>query len=224
MTIAGFSCLVRRSGTPTAIATEACSLVTGSQYQITASARRVVDPEALWHLKDGTTTLAYSAISAVDFLSGKFTLVAPPSGALTFSGTYLPISGASEVFAEAKSFTINESNDLLDTSVFAGTTSVHASVRRKVVGIKDVSVSVESVASAPDLEVLTTTQNLGTTALVEVFFGSTAVPRFRGLCKIESIERNGSVDGLIETSVSFSIAQQRHDESGFVAGYTYTTG
>lgn len=221
MAIQGYSCLLRRSGASTAVTDEAVSQVTGTTYRITAEARRCIDPDVTWVLEDDNVAIAYSAIVSVDYAHGVFVLAAPPGGAVTFTGSYLPLTTSAEVIVDARSFGLNESTDLLDTTVMAGTTSLHAAVRRRVTGLKDAELTVESIAAPSAHSALYTLMQSGDPVVTEVFFGTDAAPRFRGFCKLDGIEVSGDVGDLIVANLSFKIAAIRNAASGFVASYSY---
>jgi hypothetical protein len=221
MARAGYLALVRKGGFPTAITGEACELVSGSvNFRITSAARRVIDPNTAWHLKVGAATLAYTGIVDVNFVSGEIQLAAHTNGsALTFSGNYIPITTSSDLVLEARDFQLSDSTNLLDSTVFTGTTD---RTRKRTAGLDDVDFTVETIASRRDLASLSTMKFNGDSVVVEVYFGNASDPRFRGFCRIESIETSGNVDDLLSTSVGFKIAAVRHGESGQVATYDFT--
>lgn len=225
MAVAGYSCLVRKSGVSTAITTEPMSIMssTSVKFRITDSARRVIDPNTAWHIKNGTTTMAYSDIAALDYMFSEFTLNAPVADgsvtSLSFSGSYLPITTSSDTILETKSFSLSENNDLLGTDVFTGTTQL--GIRRRMTGLQDVSLEVNSIARDADLVSLASVQQAGVHVVAEVFFGEPTHPRFRGICLIENIDRETAVEGLVETTIGFKIASVRNEPSGLVAGYAH---
>lgn len=225
--MAGYGCLVRKSGVSTAITTEPCSIFAASsvRFQITDSTKRVIDPNTVWHVKDGTTTVAYSTISAVDFVMGQITFAAPLASntalSVSFSGSYLPITTSSDVLLETKTFKLAQSRDLLDTTVFAGTTGGNANIRKRIGALEDVSLSVHSVAQPQDLATLSTIQFNGNPVVVEVFFGDVTANRFRGFCQIADIDRAAEMSGLVETDVAFKIASIVDVSGGLIASYAH---
>lgn len=224
---AGFGCLVRKSGVSTAITTEVCSIFAASstKFQITDSTHRVIDPQVNFHFKDGTTTLAYSTISSLDYVNGQVVFASPLASntalSLSFSGSYLPITTSSDVILETKSFKLSQSRDLLDTTVFAGTTGGAANIHKRLAALEDVSLSVHSIAQPSELGTLASTQFAGAPVVVEVFFGDVTANRFRGFCQIESIERSEEVAGMLETDINFKIAAILNENAGLVAGYAH---
>ena len=216
--IAGYTCLVRRSGTSTTVSGEACTNTTGNTFRITAAAKRVIDPNMPLNFQDGGATVSFSLISSLDFLNGVVTFATPRGGAITFNGNFLPITTSSEVFLESKSYKLGLKKDLLGTDVFSGTTSLIA--RRRIAGLEDVQLDVESLAQPADLLVLDTAKDNGTVLVTEVYFGADTTPRFRGFCLVENVDRSATVDGLVMTNVTFKIASQTNTTTGLTAGYT----
>jgi hypothetical protein len=222
MARAGYLALIRKSGLSTAIANEPTTIASGSSvlFQITDKSRRVIDPNQPWHVKVNTTTQAYSALADVNFVSGEITFAAPASAnSVTFSGNYLPITTASDLILEARSFDLSDSVDLLDTTVFTGTTN---RTRKRIAGLNDVDFSVETIASRTDLSSLYSAKFGGDSIVVEVYFGDASDPRFRGFCRIENIEVSGGVEDLLSHNIGFKIAAVRHGDSGQVATYDFT--
>lgn len=215
----GYSLLVRKGGFPVATTAEATTNTTGDTYQITSTARRVLNPAAGWHVQDGASTVAYSGISSVDFLSGEITLAAPPGGAVTFYGQYIPITTATDTLFECRDFTLTDEADLLDTTIFTGTTD---RTRRRIQGLNDVTLSAETLMGKDQMAYLSTVKFRGDNVVTEVYFGDASLPRFRGFCKVESIETSGNVEDLLSTSIVFKMATVHDTVANQVASYTYT--
>jgi hypothetical protein len=194
---------------------EACNITTGSvAFQITSSARRCIDPQSTLVLLDGGATIAWADVTSVDFQFGEIVLDAPSSGALTVTGNFLPLTTASELITEGKEFTLSLSKDLLDSTVFSPT----AQFRKRKVGLGDMEATVTMFLNDTDLDTLGTYKDAGSLLCLDVYTGAT--PYFRGFCRIGNIERSGSVDGLLEATVSFSLSAEKNEASGFFAGYS----
>ena len=197
---------------------------TGSvQFRITDAAKRVIDPTVNFHFKDGTTTVAYTSISSLDYLNGEVVFTAPLAAAasLSFSGNYLPITTSSDTLLEATSFKISQSRDLLDRTVFAGTTGGNGPFRGRLAGLQDFSLDVTSIALPADLATLASVQFAGNPVVVEVFFADVANVRFRGFCVISDISRDDSVDGKLVTNLSFKASAILNETANQVAGFTF---
>jgi hypothetical protein len=209
MAEAGYNVALRRGGAPVSTTSLAFSNIAGDVYQVTTEAFRCLDPRSPWHLKDSAGTVDFADISAIDFLFGEIT-VSGISGALTYYGDYIPLTTASEVMQEVKSYSISESSDLNDTTVFSG-----SRYRKRIYGLADASITLDGFLSLADEDRLTALQASGAAVVVEV--RSAATPRFRAWAKVESVEKTGSVEGVLERSVTFQLDAQRDDATGFFA-------
>lgn len=225
MAYAGYSVLLRKSGTTAAVTTEPVSIVANgasTTFRITAAAKRVIDPQVDFHFKNGTATIAYSTIVAIDFLNGEVTFSgAQAAGSVTslsFSGSYLPITTSSDVILNSRNYKLSTSVDLLDTTVFTGSTVQFTHSR--IPALKDFSLSVESISTASELSTLIDAQVNGTPMVTEVFYGDAAVARFRGFCLVESIDFDEAVDGLQTVGLNFKAAAISNDTAGQAAGFT----
>lgn len=195
---------------------EAMTLVSGSsvKFQITDSTRRCIDPEAVFNVQASGSTVAFTAIASMNFEFGEITFSAPiASNSPTLNGKFLPL-GASQVIAEVKSFSLSESSDLLDKTVFTSTSRF----RKRMYGLADATASLDILINTSDVPSLATLQANGNLLCLEILDAST--PRFRGFGRIASFERSASVDGLCEGSVEWQLAATREETSGFIAGYT----
>lgn len=218
MSKAGYTCLIRRSGNSTAALTEPLAVVTSTSnltFQISAAAKRALDPLVNFHFKEGTTTIAFSEIASMNWEFGEVTFTAShTTSSVSFSGSFYPLSTTAEVVTEAKSFTLSESSDLLDKTVF---TSTSRFVKR-IYGLADATVSVDILVNVTDAPKLATIQSQGAMMMLEINSGFSAL--FRGYGKIESLERSGGVEGLVEFTLNWSLAAERHAETSLIAGYS----
>lgn len=214
MAVAGYRCAIRRGGVPTSTVSEPFTLVTTNVYQITSVAKRAIDPTQPWHITNAGATVSYASIGAFDFLFGEVTIPGV-TAAIRFTGTFIPLTTASEFLSEVKSHSLSESSDLLDTTVYSGGTN---RTRKRINGLADASISLDMNLNVVDMGSLSSLHKAGATVLLEINTG--ASPVFRGFGKIESIDRSGSVDGLVEASVSWMLAAERDSRTGFIAGYS----
>lgn len=111
---AGYTAVVKMSGTSTTFTGEATTLVSGTTYQITNTAKRIWNPGVALTVLDGVTPVVPTAI---DYLFGKVTLPAPPGGAVTVAGAYYP----TYELANGREWTANMTHDLIDTTPFKTT-------------------------------------------------------------------------------------------------------
>ena len=101
------------SGTAVAMTAEACSLVSGTTYQVTNAAKRIIDPATAVTVKDAGTPIAAANVT-IDYLFGLFTPGQRPGWRVTVDASYLPTT----TIAEAKSVDLNVAVDLVDSTSF----------------------------------------------------------------------------------------------------------
>lgn len=213
MSTAGYLATVKRQGTSTAFTNEATTELTANTvFQITNTAKQVCDPtvEPTVEVDDGGGyDVADSDTYDWDSLSGTVTFHSAlgASDTVRISGSYLPML---EV-AEAKSYSIQLSCNMLAADVLNSD-----GARRRVGGSFDVSISLSN------LQLLTEDQDPGgdeasfeadltgrLPLLIEIQ-SSPSAPKFRAWVLAESAGTEGDPDSLIETSLSFQGAAQKH--------------
>lgn len=211
---AGYTCLIRRSGVGSATTSEVMQVESGTLYRITNTARRAIDTEVAWHLKDGAACVPWTNVTGLDLAFGRVTLGAPPTGTLTFNGNFLPMTTSAEVITEAKGFTLTESSDVLDKTVFTSTSRT----MKKTYGLQDATVSIDLFVNSTDMPRLATLSANAGLILMEINSGVSSL--FRGYGRIESLERSSTVDGLVEATINVTLNGERHEPTGIVSGYT----
>lgn len=216
MAIAGYKVRLRKSGDSTAVTGEAATSLTATSFQITSSARRCIDPYVAMTWYDGVTPITPTT---VQFEFGIAHFASAPAGSVTFDGAYLPLTTSSEDVPSGTQFSLSLSRDLLDTTVFGS-----AGVRSRMAGLKDAQVSISMISTPAEYSSMWMLYEAGTSLCLEIdpdgATGSQEVLRAFG--KIESMERSASVDGLVETDLSFSVAAN-FGPSGYAPGYSWGT-
>ncbi len=101
------------SGAGTTFTGEACTLTSGTTYQIDDTAKRIWDLTANFTVYDGVTALASTAYKIV-YGTGKVILASAPGGAVTVTGKYLTASQ----LAQCQKWSLNTGPNLQDVSVF----------------------------------------------------------------------------------------------------------
>lgn len=172
MAVASWGSTLKVAGsTGIVITNEACSLVVAGTYQITNTARRILDPATAIVVKDNGVTVA-STFYSLDLLFGKVTFSGySPTGAITITGAYLTVTAVAEV----RSFSIEMKADLADNTTFDS-----GGARSKLPTLRDFMCSFEYLSTpVTDLDAGTAgTQTLqswreaGTAKLVEIKLGS----------------------------------------------------
>lgn len=199
MASAGFLCTLKQTGAAVSMTGEATTNTTGNTYQITNTAKRIIDPDTAVTVYDGVTPIADTSVT-VDYLFGKVTLSSPPGGAVTIDASYLPTFSV----AEPRSFELSFERDLLDSTVMDSSTSV----RSRIAGLKDMNGSIGSLDNLlTDIDSGGGTVKpqsdwaAGTRRVLEVTFPSGEI--FRGFVRFESPKQAARFDGLLESTLSF---------------------
>lgn len=201
MPVHGSATTVKVSGTAVATTGEAVTDLGDDVYQVTNTAKRIIDPDTAVVVYDGVTELD-EADYEVDYLFGKVTLADAPAGVVTADFSYLPMLE----WAEAKGADWTRSRTLLDVTVFHAT---HKH-RKRIAGLKDLKGSIRSLASlvedldsgVEDEQSLQGFHAAGTPKLLEVRPGGTG-DFFRAWILLSSAAESAVNDGLVEASVEF---------------------
>ena len=92
--IAGYQVGLKITGTSTSMTDEAMALVSGKTYQISDSAKEIIDRSTTIVIEDNSVAVASANIESVDYLFGKVTFVSgyTVTGPVTITGAYLPTS------------------------------------------------------------------------------------------------------------------------------------
>lgn len=214
MAQAAFTATLKVSGSSVAMTGEACSLVSGTTYQVTDSTKRCFDTSSPITVYDGGVPIAAGNVT-VDFLFGKVTLSAPPGGAVTVDAAYVPLFS----MAEVRSFEINLSTAMLDDTVCTSTTAV----RSRTAGLSDASGTVTGLdvlttdldSGAGSVKPLTIFQ-AGTYTLLEVDFATGN--SFRAWVVLDLAKVGGSWDALVEGTIDWKAVGRTSVASGAGSG------
>jgi hypothetical protein len=199
MAVAGFRITLRRGATPTAASAAAMTHLGNGIWQIQNTARRVVDPSAVWSLVASGVTVSAASVSnaSTQLLFGQVSTISAASMVMNYS--YVPLD-ATELFAAAKEFTLNEQADLLETNVFTASTDV----TQRQYGLRDYSMNINMLLNTTDMALLATRYFNSTLTFLEINMAQTGSSYlFRGIGLIENIERKGVEEGLVEASISW---------------------
>lgn len=210
MATLGHLAALKLTGIATALASEPCTHVTGSnytQYQITAATKRALDLATAVVVEvdaDGGGAGAYADALATDYTVNPITgivtfAVARPSVATVRikSGKFLPLL----TLAEANSLKLSFSRELLEATTFEDTSGA---VVRKA-GLVSLEGSVGGFDHGfNDLDATAGNQrlfdliDLGTLFLIDATFPGGGFVRF--FSALESLESSADVDGMLEGS------------------------
>lgn len=202
MASAGYSCVVKYTGTAVAMSAEATTLSGGNTVaQITDATKRIIDPATAITVNDDASDL-FDVDVVINYLFGKVTRT--DSGAFTgpvvITGAYLP----TYTFAEAHSFELNFARDLLDSTVFDASSRIVL----RTPGLKDCSGSIGSFDNLQtDLDsggttiVPWTDFQAGTRRVIEITFPSAQI--FRAFVRFSGVTENSSAEDLLQATLEF---------------------
>lgn len=211
MANAAYSTTIKAVGASTAFTAEPTTTVTANTvYQITNTARRILDPDVAITVEvdaDGAGAGAYATAAAssytVDYLFGTITFTADQgaSALVRVSGAYLTLTDV----AEATEFSLNLSRTVQDASYF------HADgYKRKIATLRDCTGSISQLSllnAAHGATSFTALYAAGTPFLLEVHPGATG-DYFRAWVLLESTTEQSTPEGLYTASFNFTAAAQ----------------
>jgi hypothetical protein len=114
------------TGTGTGFTAEACTVVSGTTFQINDTTKRIWDKTAATTVYDGGVAVAESDYE-ICWASGKIILKAAPGGAVTVTGKHLTASQ----FGQAFKWSLNMGPNLADGATFGDTWEVKAKTTLK---------------------------------------------------------------------------------------------
>ena len=187
---------VKKGGTATEMTAEATTLVSGTTYQITATAKRIIDHNTAVVVKDGTTTLEGANITSIDYLQGKVVLAEAPAGAVTIGGKYIPTTD----IAGANSYSLTLNQTLKEDTDFATAASGGTRTRRATTRTVELELGRFYDKSADFQAIL----EAGLPVLVEIGQAGGTLFR-RGWFNLIRDDASGAVQDLESEDLSFSL-------------------
>jgi hypothetical protein len=143
--------------------------------------------------RDGGSVISSTQIDSIDYLFGQVALSTAPGGAVTASGTYVPVAS----LAGCHTYTLNHVGGLLDHTVFET-----SGWRQHLQGLKDVTMTISRWDNLY-LNFFETLQT-GVAVLMETRPGG-GVLSARGWFVGESESHSGDVNSLEETEINLSL-------------------
>jgi len=207
---AGHLATISVTGASTTMTAEATTNTAGFSYQITATARRIVDPAVAIVIKhDGGSV--WGGTFTFDYLNGIVTLSGAPTGNVTIDGAFLP----TRQITQAYELDVSLSRTLPDYSLL-GTTFVG-----RATALSDISGSMScydaGLTEYTDVQLVDLIQT-GVSKVVDIQWNGTNYLRF--FAKFESVEPSASVDGIQTLTASFMADGQRALTTGQEVDYT----
>lgn len=201
MAVAAHTTVIKQTGDSVVMTTEACTSLSSTVYQITNTAKRIIDPDVALTVYDNGSPVADANVT-IDYLFGKVTSTAGAfTGPVTITGAYL----ATWAVAEARGFELNFSAEMLESTVMAAATAN----RSRHMGLKDCSGTVSGLdAFNTDLDsggttvVPFTDWGAGTRRVLEITFPSSGVI-FRAFVRFKEPKVNAAYDGQVEGTLAW---------------------
>jgi len=220
---AAFNAQVKVTGAPVVMTAEAMALIATKTYQVTNTAKRIVDPATAVVIKDNGSAVAAANILSFDFLFGTVVVIPAytPTAPITMDGAYIPTA----TIGEAKSVDISASGSLADVTSFDS-----AGSKRKLLTLIDASGSLTRLAlPLDDLDGVTAgTQSIdgwmkaGTPRVLDVLW--TTGSRWRLWILFKDYKVTAQVDAVVTVSVDFELCAQAGTVAGAAAGAAFSIG
>jgi len=199
---AGYLADLKQVGTATGMTTEACTLVSGKTYQIDDTTKRIWDRlGAVNPLVVFDNAVDHSAdVLSIDYLFGKVTFEAAytPTGPITVTGTYFPTA----VLGQGKSFTLNMTAALIDTTTFA-IAQANGGYRTQDPGLRNANLEIGGLyaLSSGFATVLSGRSEI----IIEIDPVGDGLSIARGFYKLTTMGQSGAVGALEEESLNFTL-------------------
>lgn len=198
---AGYVAKILKSGTPTVMTAEAMSVVSGKTYQITAATKRVIDRLTAVTVYDDAVAVDAADIESISYLFGRVTFTSgyTPTGPITLTGKYLPMSQ----IGSAQSFTLTQTAATNDNSK-ASVVQANGGFRTFEAGLRTVTLAIKGVydESADFKSLLLTRAEM----VIEINPDGDQKSVARGWFKPNATGQSGDVGGLEDESLTFSLA------------------
>lgn len=196
----GYSAKIMKSGTPTTITDEAAALVSGKTYQITSATKRYLDRLTAVVVKDNAVDKT-AEVESIDYLFGRVTFKSSytPTGPITLSGKYLPMSQ----IGSAQSWTMTQTANAIDNSV-AETVQANGGYKTYEAGLRTVSLSIKGVYKASDdfAALLESRAEM----MIEIDPAGNGKSVARGWFRPTTEGQSGDVGALEEMSLTFTLS------------------
>jgi hypothetical protein len=197
--VAGYIVQLRLGGTPVAMTSEPCVLVSGKTYQITNAAHRIINYSATLTVFDGAVDHTVDVLS-IDYLNGTVTFKSTytVTGAVTVTGQYVPTT----VAGKARSFTLTQGGAEIDTTDYA-TALADGGWRTYDPGLKNVRLEMRGIYDATlNLQAALAARGM---IYVDVAPANDANTIFRGFFKRATLGQSGDVGALEDSTTTLNL-------------------
>lgn len=195
---AGYKAKIKKPGTPTAMTTEAMTLVSGKTYRINDLTKRVWDRTATFTVFDNAVDHT-ADVDSFDYLFGTVTFDAAytVTGPVTVSGTFLPMTD----IAAAQSYTLTQTADAIDQTAF-DVAQGNGGKRVFIPGLRTVAVNLSGFWSSSST--WRTDLSNRTEYVIEVNPDGLGNSIARGFFKLQTHGQSGDVGALEEETLTFN--------------------
>ena len=198
---AGYVTKILKSGTPTTFTASAFSLVSGKTYKITDATKNIWDRTTAVTVYDNAVAVASNNILSIDYLFGRVTFTSgyTPTGPITASGKYLPMTAV----AGANGFTLTQTANAVDQTDYA-TAQANGGFRAYQIGLRTVKLALKGFYDAANgFEALLLARP---ELIVEIDVDGGGKNIARGWFKPLSVGQSGNVGELEDASIDFALS------------------
>ena len=203
---AGYSAKILKVGTSTTLTDEAMSVVSGKTYQITDSAKRVLNRAVAVTVEDNSVTVSAANIESIDYLFGRITFVSSytPTTPITISGAYYPMA----TVGCANTFSLTQTANANDVTCPSEAQS-NSGHRVFDYGLKNVSVELSGIYNASNaFRALLAAR---TEIILEINPDGNGKTVARGFFKPTKTGQSGDVGDLESESITFNLSVPDND-------------
>lgn len=204
---AGYLTTIKKGGTPVSTSAEATTNVSGKIYQVTDTAKRVIDETVTGEstydyitVNDDGSPVASSNILSIDTLFGIVTFTSGYSivGAITLDYDYIPLADV----AQAHAFDLSMSADVRNATDYA-TAAANSGTRVNKIGMIDRQLS---LTRFEDIAHTFKTLLLGRTLCLVEISTTNGLLTFRGWFYVSTQGNAGAIDALEDQTIEFVLA------------------
>lgn len=197
--VAGYNATIKKGGTPTVLTDEPMVLVSGKTYQITNTAKRLVDLASSVTVKDGATNVT-AQVQSIDYLNGLVTFLNTftPAGSITLSGNYIPLA----TLAKARGFSATQTAAEIDTTTLE-VAQANGGFRTFDPGLRTVGLEVQGIYEASSAFV--TALNNRETLYIDISPNGNSNTMFRGFFKGTGHQQSGDVGALEAATLTMTL-------------------
>lgn len=207
---AGYTAVIKGSGTPTPSVNNAMTLVSGKTYKITDATKNMWDHSAGAVIKDGGVAVDVANIQEINYLFGTVTFVSSftPGGAVTADVSYM----LSTEIARANSFTLTQTQATIDKTDYP---TAHANDGYRVFepGLRTISLELGGFYDETDAvwEILEDRSDM----IIEINPDGSGLSVARGIFKLVTRNQSGDVGALEEQTRTFNLSVPQNVDTVF---------